>query len=116
MTITELNTGIDPECVLKGTVGHTCFSRDHVERVATGQPALRPGGSCHGGARHQLRIESEARAAAVHLAKTTRTLLDVLHEYGYTHGDAEMEIAEATDACFIFELTGSVAGWHKATS
>lgn len=113
-TITTVT--VDPECVLRDVASHQCYSRDWVERSAAGQPALRPGAACYGGARHQLQVERDARVAAVGLAKKVRTLLDVLHEYGYTHGDAECEIADATDACFMFELAGSVAGWHKGAS
>lgn len=113
MTITEPNTAADPECPLSGTIGHQCHSRDHVERVAAGQPPLMPGGSCYGGARHQLQVERDARVAAVGLAKKVRTLLDVLHEYGLTHGDAECEIADATDACFMLEMAATTAGWSK---
>lgn len=110
---TEPNTSIDPDCVLRGTLGHTCANRDGAERMAAGLPPLRPGSTCFQGAHFQMSAEADAKAAAVGLAKKVRTLLDVLHEYGYTHGDAEMEIADATDACFVFEVTGTVAGWHK---
>lgn len=104
---------IDPTCPLRDTPGHVCANRDGRARVDAGQPALRPGSTCRQGARYQMTAESEACAAAVHLGRKVRDLLAVLHEYGLTHGDAECEISEATDAVFMFEMLGTIASFHK---
>jgi hypothetical protein len=105
----------DHACPLRFEPWHACGNRDAVERIAAGQPALRPGSTCHEGAVFTLRRQVQQNAAEqamLDLAEKTGRLLAVLRMYNLAEGDVELEVDDAEAAMLTGQMAASVAGWR----